>query len=121
MPSWLGAVLGLGIVLLPLRHCLDNGLAITPPMGYNTWNAFHEEIDETMVRESAEILISSGLAAAGYTYFNLDGMKSRLQSRIIPMHVMFPFHINYKMVCTGKDGKTTDSFCSEKSTDVIPR
>ncbi|CAL8470506.1 g10048 [Coccomyxa elongata] len=57
---------------IPFRNCLDNGLAITPPMGYNTWNAFHEDIDETMVRESAEILISSGLAAAGYTYFNLD-------------------------------------------------
>lgn len=58
---------------IPFRKCLDNGLAITAPMGYNTWNAFHEDIDETMVRESAEILISSGLAAAGYTYFNLDG------------------------------------------------
>ena len=60
-------------ISIPFRNCLDNGLAITPPMGYNTWNAFHEDIDETMVRESAEILISSGLAAAGYTYFNLDG------------------------------------------------
>lgn len=58
---------------VPTCCCLDNGLALTPPMGYNTWNAFHEEIDETMIRESAEILISSGLAAAGYTYFNLDG------------------------------------------------
>jgi hypothetical protein len=33
--------------------------------GWNTWNSFHEEIEEKMVRESAEILISSGLAAAG--------------------------------------------------------
>jgi alpha-galactosidase len=73
MLSTLVSVLCLGFALLPFRHCLDNGLAITPPMGYNTWNAFHEEIDETMVMESAEILISSGLAAAGYTYFNLDG------------------------------------------------
>lgn len=60
-------------ISIPFRYCLDNGLARTPPMGYNTWNAFHEEIDETMVRESAEILITSGLASAGYTYFNLDG------------------------------------------------
>ena len=66
---------GLIFILSRLAECLDNGLAITPPMGYNTWNAFHEEIDEQMVRESAEILISSGLAAAGYTYFNLDGTK----------------------------------------------
>ncbi|EIE22540.1 Melibiase family protein [Coccomyxa subellipsoidea C-169] len=65
---------------IPTKYCLDNGLARTPPMGYNTWNAFHEEIDEKMVRESAEILISSGLAAAGYNYFNLDdgwNMKTR--------------------------------------------
>ena len=33
--------------------------------GWNTWNSFHEEIEEKVVRESAEILISSGLAAAG--------------------------------------------------------
>ena len=42
-------------------------------MGYNTWNAYHEEIDEDLARESAELLISTGLAAAGYVYFNLDG------------------------------------------------
>ena len=44
-----------------------------PAMGFNTWNAFHEDIDEELARESAELLISTGLAAAGYTYFNLDG------------------------------------------------
>ena len=38
---------------------------LTLSQGWNTWNSFHEEIEEKMVRESAEILISSGLAAAG--------------------------------------------------------
>lgn len=55
--------------------CLDNGLALRPAMGFNTWNAFHEDIDEELARESAELLISTGLAAAGYTYFNLDGVS----------------------------------------------
>lgn len=45
-------------------------LALKTPytQGWNTWNSFHEEIEEKMVRESAEILISSGLAAAGANF-----------------------------------------------------
>ena len=62
-------------VMVPNVVCLDNGLALRPPMGFNTWNAFHEEIDEELARESAELLISTGLAAAGYMYFNLDGAR----------------------------------------------
>ncbi len=65
--------IGLFFVLVHHVVCLDNGLALRPAMGFNTWNAFHEEIDEGLARESADLLISTGLAAAGYTYFNLDG------------------------------------------------
>ena len=53
--------------------CLNNGLALTPPMGYNTWNAYHDEIDEQLVFSAADILVESGLAAAGYKYLNIDG------------------------------------------------
>lgn len=51
---------------------LNNGLASTPPMGYNTWNAFHDEINETLIYHAADKLVETGLAAAGYVYLNID-------------------------------------------------
>jgi hypothetical protein len=49
-----------------------SGRAPTPPMGWNTWNAFYHDIDEEKVMASAQILVDSGLAAAGYRHVNLD-------------------------------------------------
>ena len=50
----------------------DTGLAATPPMGWNTWNAFMTDVDEEKVMASARLIVSSGLAAKGYRYVNLD-------------------------------------------------
>jgi alpha-galactosidase len=41
-------------------------------MGWNSWNRFHCEIDENLIRETADAMVSSGMLAAGYTYLNLD-------------------------------------------------
>ena len=41
-------------------------------MGWNSWNKFGCEINEKLVRETADAFITSGLAKAGYTYVNLD-------------------------------------------------
>lgn len=49
-----------------------NGLAKTPPMGWSSWNHFQDRIDDKTVRECADALVSSGLAAAGYVYINID-------------------------------------------------
>ncbi|WP_278020697.1 hypothetical protein [Flavobacterium ginsengisoli] len=38
------------------------GLAMTPPMGWNSWNTFATNIDEKLVKETADIMVSSGLA-----------------------------------------------------------
>jgi alpha-galactosidase len=50
----------------------DSGLAMTPPMGWNSWNAFEKEIDEEKIRAIAEAMVSSGMREAGYTYLVLD-------------------------------------------------
>ncbi len=55
-----------------LRSIPDNGLARTPPMGWNSWNHFAEHVDERVVRETADAMVSSGMAAAGYLYINID-------------------------------------------------
>jgi len=55
-----------------LRDLPDNGLARTPPMGWNSWNHFGELVDDALVRETADAMVSSGMAAAGYTFVNID-------------------------------------------------
>jgi alpha-galactosidase len=51
---------------------LDNGLAKTPPMGWNSWNRFGCSIDEKLIKETADLMVSTGLAAKGYKFINLD-------------------------------------------------
>lgn len=49
-----------------------NGLAKTPPMGWNSWNHFQERIDDAGVRGMADAMVSSGMRDAGYIYVNID-------------------------------------------------
>lgn len=48
------------------------GNALTPPMGWNSWNAFHTRIDEQKLLSAAQNLIDYGLADLGYRYINID-------------------------------------------------
>jgi alpha-galactosidase len=54
----------------PLRPV--NGLALTPPMGWNSWNKFGCEINEELVRGAAETMVSTGMRDAGYLYVVID-------------------------------------------------
>ena len=47
-------------------------LALTPPMGYNHWYAHYDRITDKMMREAADVMISSGMADVGYQYVNID-------------------------------------------------
>jgi alpha-galactosidase len=49
-----------------------SGLAPTPPMGWNSWNKFGCRIDESLIRETADAIVSSGMKDAGYQYVNID-------------------------------------------------
>ncbi len=63
----------LGLLLLPSSlDALDNGLGRTPAMGFNTWNKFGCQIDESLVHGVAQAMLDTGLAARGYRYINLD-------------------------------------------------
>ncbi len=55
-----------------LKDIPPNGLAKTPPMGWNSWNLFAGRIDDKTVREMADALVSSGMRDGGYTYLNID-------------------------------------------------
>ncbi len=47
-------------------------LALTPPMGWNHWYAHYDRVTDKMMREAADIMISSGMADVGYQYVNID-------------------------------------------------
>lgn len=49
----------------------DN-LALTPPMGWNSWNKFKCDVSEKLIMEIADAMVSSGMAAAGYDYVVID-------------------------------------------------
>jgi len=70
----------------------QNNLALTPPMGWNSWNHFAERIDDKTVRAQADALVSSGLKDAGYVYVNIDDTweGQRDASGIIHPNEKFP-------------------------------
>ena len=47
-------------------------IAKPPIMGWSSWNHFHVDIDEKMLREQADAMISTGLYNAGYHFVNID-------------------------------------------------
>ena len=57
----------------PALHTVpDNGLARTPPMGWNSWNNFKGRVDDSVVRQISDAMVASGMKDAGYQYVNID-------------------------------------------------
>ena len=58
---------------LPALHNVPyNGLAKTPPMGWNSWNKFASRVDDAAVRSMADAMAANGMKDAGYQYINID-------------------------------------------------
>ena len=69
------AIPGLLLALSAARRLppmLDNGLARTPPMGWNSWNHFGCDVSEQLIRETADAMVASGMRDAGYRYVVID-------------------------------------------------
>ncbi len=65
----------------------QNALALTPPMGWNSWNCWAGAVDDAKVRAAADVMVSSGLASYGYQYVNIDDCwqgKRDAQGAIVP-------------------------------------
>lgn len=54
------------------KELYNNGVALTPPMGWSSWNTFRHTIDENLIKEIAVAMKKTGLSDAGYKYINLD-------------------------------------------------
>ncbi len=62
----------LSLFILPAYGQKFEGLALTPPMGWNSWNTFATDINEQLVRDIADAFVELGLQDAGYEYVVLD-------------------------------------------------
>jgi alpha-galactosidase len=84
------------LVLVAVPHALavDNGLARTPAMGWNSWNYYGCGINEAIVKQIAETIATNGMKEAGYEYVNLDDCwmaTSRTSSgALVPDPTNFP-------------------------------
>jgi len=56
----------------PLRIVVGDTLSLTPSMGWNHWYAHYDRVTDAMMREAADLMISSGMADVGYSYVNID-------------------------------------------------
>ncbi|RZC71547.1 hypothetical protein C5167_034780 [Papaver somniferum] len=76
------------------RKLLKNGLGSTPQMGWNSWNHFQCNIEEKLIKETADAMVSTGLLAVGYNYINLDDCWGELnrdsQGNLVPKASAFP-------------------------------
>ncbi len=66
-----------------------------PPMGFNTWNTFAENISDEMIRATADAMVEKGLLAAGYEYLVIDDcwserQRDKITDKIIPDAKKFP-------------------------------
>ena len=72
---------------------LDNGLARTPPMGWNSWNKFACNVSESLIREAADAIVSTGMKDAGYQYVVIDDcwqVSRDADGNIVPDAKRFP-------------------------------
>jgi alpha-galactosidase len=68
----LGIAVLVSLVAAGELRALDNGLALTPPMGWNSWNKFACNVSEDLIKQAANAMVSSGMKDAGYRYVVID-------------------------------------------------
>lgn len=80
-------------VSLTNAYPLDNRLARTPPMGWNSWNKFACDVNEQLIKEMADAMVTSGMKDAGYVFLVIDDcwqIGRDAQGNILPDPQRFP-------------------------------
>jgi alpha-galactosidase len=90
----LAAAPALAVVAAPPAAALANGLAATPQMGFNDWNAYGCNVSASLIESTALAMHNDGMQAAGYEYVNIDDcwMSSSRNSagQLVPDPTKFP-------------------------------
>src|SRR3979490_2195132 len=61
-----------GAVSLFAEERVSAKLALTPPMGWNSWNKFACNVSDDMIRQMADAMVKAGMKDAGYQYIVID-------------------------------------------------
>lgn len=72
MKNYLFVLALLSLVMIPVGAQKTAGLALTPPMGWNSWNRFGCDVSESLIMEMTDAMVESGMKEAGYTYIVID-------------------------------------------------
>jgi alpha-galactosidase len=72
LAGWCCLALGFAILNPPPSRGSDNGLALTPPMGWNSWNKFGCNVTEDLIKGAADAMVSTGMKDTGYEYVVID-------------------------------------------------
>jgi len=87
------------LVTVCVVNALDNGLGLTPQMGWNSWNHFACGINETLILDTMDALVETGFRDAGYVYLNLDDCwqlsRDETTHQIVPDMKAFPHGMKY--------------------------
>jgi len=90
----LSAKNSLGIATRDLKIVVGEGILLTPPMGWNSWNVYATKVTQELVYANAKAMVSSGLINHGWTYMNIDdlwqGKRGGEFHAIMPDSVTFP-------------------------------
>jgi alpha-galactosidase len=94
------AACAVGVSTAGPAAALDNGEALTPPMGWNNWNSFGCEINQQDVIDTIDLFVSTGLRDAGYEYINIDDCWAESErdpetQRLVPDQVDFSLGIDH--------------------------
>ena len=54
------------------HYAVNNGVGRTPPLGWNSWSKFQCDIDEDLIKATADKIVELGLDLVGYIYVNVD-------------------------------------------------
>ena len=68
----LAAKNALGTATRQFKIVVGDQIALTPALGWNSWNCFANAVDDKKVRSAADAMVSSGLIDHGWTYINID-------------------------------------------------
>jgi alpha-galactosidase len=66
------ALICFAVLLVASTRAADDAVALTPPMGWNSWNKFACDVNENVVKAAADAMVSSGMKDAGYQYIVID-------------------------------------------------
>jgi alpha-galactosidase len=81
------------VLLFTQENASPAGLALSPPMGWNSWNKFGCNVSERLIRETADAMVQSGMKDAGYQYVVIDDcwqVSRDAQGNIVPDPQRFP-------------------------------